>query len=89
MKVVSLSAQHIGRLYPSGNITGTHFCCRLSGPHGHSAAAIFMKMKNSNDTFFNYVYSRITASYKLYNIPCQPHRLSAYTAMDFSYSVHD
>jgi hypothetical protein len=26
MKVVKLSALHTGRLYPPGNIAGTHFC---------------------------------------------------------------
>jgi len=26
MKVVRLSALHTGRLYPPGNIPGTHFC---------------------------------------------------------------
>ena len=38
MKVVRLSAQRTGRLYPVGIIPGTNFCQRLSQPHGHSAA---------------------------------------------------
>ena len=38
MKVVSLSALRIGRLYPPGNIPGTHFCSRLSWTQGYSRA---------------------------------------------------
>jgi len=38
---------------PPGNIPGTHFCWRLSRPHGHSAAGRNMSMKNSNDTIGN------------------------------------
>ena len=33
-KVVRLSVLHTGRLYPPGNIPGTHFCKRLSRPQG-------------------------------------------------------
>ena len=50
MKMVRLSALSTDRLYPPGNITGTHFCLRLSRPQGHSAAGRIMLMKNSNDT---------------------------------------
>jgi len=32
MKVVSLSALHTGRLYIPGDITGYHFCYKLSRP---------------------------------------------------------
>jgi hypothetical protein len=32
MKVVRLSAIRIGRLYPPGNIPGTHFCEPIPGP---------------------------------------------------------
>jgi hypothetical protein len=53
MKVVRLSALHIGRLYPPGNIPGTHFCWRLSRPQGHSATGRIMSMKNSNDNIGN------------------------------------
>jgi hypothetical protein len=35
--VVRLSALRTGRLYPTGNAPGTHFCWRLSRPQGHSA----------------------------------------------------
>src|SRR5215469_6409113 len=38
---------------PPGNIPGTHFCQRLSRPHGHSAAGRIMSMKNSTDTIGN------------------------------------
>ena len=38
MKVVRLSAQRTGRLYPPGNIPGTHCCQRLNQPQGHNAA---------------------------------------------------
>jgi hypothetical protein len=34
MKVVRLSALRTGRLYPPGNIPGTHFFLRLSQPQG-------------------------------------------------------
>jgi len=50
MKVVRLSAIRTGRLYPSGNTPGSHFCWRLSQPHGHSAAGRIMSMENSGDT---------------------------------------
>ena len=51
MKVVRLLAVRTGRLYPPGNISGTHFRQRLGQPQGHSAAG--RKMKNSNDTIGN------------------------------------
>ena len=53
MKVVSLSALRTGRLYPPGNIPGTHFCYKLSRPQGHSAAGRNMWMRNSNDSIGN------------------------------------
>jgi hypothetical protein len=53
MKVVRLSVLRTGRLYPPGNIPGTHFCERLSRPQGHSATETIMSMKNSNDTIGN------------------------------------
>jgi len=51
--VVRLSALRTGRILPSGNTPGTHFCQRLSRPHGHSVFGRFMSMKNSNDTIWN------------------------------------
>jgi hypothetical protein len=53
MKVVRLSALRTGRVYPPGNIPGTHFCQRVSRPQDHSAAGRIMSMKNSNDTIGN------------------------------------
>jgi len=53
MKVIRLSAVRTGRLYPPGNIPGTHFCYRLSQPQGHSAAGRIMSMKNSNNNIGN------------------------------------
>jgi len=53
MKAVMLSALRTGRLYPPGNIPGTHFCWRLSRPQGHSAAGRIMSTKNSSDTIGN------------------------------------
>jgi hypothetical protein len=38
---------------PPGNISGTHFCYRLSRPQGHSAAGRIMSMRNSNYTIGN------------------------------------
>jgi len=52
-KVVRLSALRTGRLYPPGNIPGTHFYQRLSLHQGHSAAGRIVPMKNSNDTIGN------------------------------------
>jgi len=49
MKVVRLSATNTGRLYPAGNIPGTHFCYALCRPQGHSDAGRIMSLKNSND----------------------------------------
>ena len=48
MEVVRLSSLSTGRLYPTGNIPGTHFYYRLSRPQGHSAIGKIMSMKNSN-----------------------------------------
>jgi hypothetical protein len=53
MKVVRLSALRTGRLYPQGNIPGTHFCHWTSQSQGHSAAGRIMSMKNCNDTTGN------------------------------------
>jgi hypothetical protein len=47
MKVVRLSALRTGRLYPQGNIPGTHFCQRLSRTQGHSATGRIMSMTPS------------------------------------------
>jgi hypothetical protein len=53
MKVIRLSAQSTGCIYPAGDIAATHFCWRPSRPQGHSAAGGIMSMKNSNDTIGN------------------------------------
>ena len=53
MKVVRLWALRTDRLYPPGNIPGTHFCYSLSEPQGHSVAGRIMSMKNCNDTIGN------------------------------------
>jgi len=58
-KVVSLT--HRPPL-PPGNISGTHFCYRLSQPQGHSAAGGIMSMNNSNDTIGNRTRDRPTCS---------------------------
>jgi hypothetical protein len=62
MEVVSFSALGTGCLYPQGNIPGTHFCLRLSRPHGHCATGRFMSMKNSVNTIWN---DAISYSYDL------------------------
>jgi len=53
MKVVSLSALRTSRLYPQGNIVGTHFCLKLSQPQGHSEVGRIKSMKNSNGNVGN------------------------------------
>ena len=50
MTVVRLSATRTGRLYPPGNIPGTHLCWRLSRPQDHSTAGRIMSIKNCNET---------------------------------------
>jgi hypothetical protein len=47
MKVVRLSALCTSRLYPPGNITGTHFSWRMIQPQEHTAVGKIMSMKNS------------------------------------------
>ena len=42
MKVVRLSAPRSSRIYPPGNIPGTHFCWRLSQIQGNNAAGRIM-----------------------------------------------
>ena len=53
MKVVRLPALRNGRLYPPGNIPGTHFYLRLSQPQVRSAAGRITSMKNCNDAIEN------------------------------------
>jgi hypothetical protein len=53
MKLVRLSALGTGRLYPQGNMPGTHFSYRLSQPQGQSATGRMMSMNNSCETFGN------------------------------------
>jgi hypothetical protein len=48
MKVVKLSAVHTGRLYPQGNIPGTHFCQRLSRSQGHNAVGRIVSINPLN-----------------------------------------
>jgi len=48
-----LSALSTGHLYPPGNITGTHFCQRLSRHQGHSAAGRIMLVKSSDEIIGN------------------------------------
>jgi hypothetical protein len=48
-----LSAIRTDRLYPPGEIPGTHFFLRLSRPQGHCATYRIMPMKKSNDTIGN------------------------------------
>jgi hypothetical protein len=53
MKVIRLSAPHTSRLYPPGNILGTHCCWRLSRPQGRSVVERIVAKINSNDTIRN------------------------------------
>jgi hypothetical protein len=53
MNMVTLSALRTGRLYPAGNISGTHFCYRLSQLQGYSAAGRIRSIKSSNETIRN------------------------------------
>jgi hypothetical protein len=53
IKVVRLSALLTGRLYPPESVHGTHFCWRLSQPHGHNAAGMIMSLKNFSDAIGN------------------------------------
>ena len=55
-----LSALHTGRLYPSENIPGTHFCYRLRRPQGHSSARRITSLKNSSDTVRSRTFSLVT-----------------------------
>jgi hypothetical protein len=49
MNVVRFSAIRTGRLDPTENIPGTHFCSRLSRAQGHR----IMSIRNSNDSIWN------------------------------------
>jgi hypothetical protein len=53
MQVVRMSGLRTGRLYPQGNVPGTHFCYRLSRPQGHRVAGRIKSMTNANDTIGN------------------------------------
>jgi hypothetical protein len=50
VKVVRLSALRTGRFYPPGNISGTHFCYRLSRSQGHSGAGRIMSIATGKRT---------------------------------------
>jgi hypothetical protein len=53
LKFVRLSVLCIGRLYPQGNIPGTHSSWWLGRPQEHSVAGKNMSKKNSRDTIEN------------------------------------
>jgi hypothetical protein len=53
MKMVKVSALRTGRFYPPRKVPGTHFCYRMSRPHGHSAAGRVRSLKNSSDPIRN------------------------------------
>jgi hypothetical protein len=46
---VRLSALRAGRSLPPRKFPGTHFCYRLSRPHGHSAAGRIRSIEKCND----------------------------------------
>jgi hypothetical protein len=48
-----MSALGTGRFYHPGNISGTHFCWRLSQLQGPRAAGMIMSMKTSSDNIVN------------------------------------
>jgi len=54
MKVVRLSALRTGRLYPPGNIPGTHLCLKLSRLQGHGVAGRIKSMENPNEHLENW-----------------------------------
>jgi hypothetical protein len=55
MKVANLSALRTGGLYRPGNISGTHFCYRLSQPLGHSTAGRIMTQSRIESATFRLV----------------------------------
>ena len=52
-KVIRLSALRTDRLYPPGNIPGTHLCWRLSRSQGHNEVGRIMSTNSSNGTIWN------------------------------------
>ena len=44
-----MSALHTGRLYPTREISGAHFCQKLSRYQGHSATEKVKSVKNVKD----------------------------------------
>jgi hypothetical protein len=53
MKVAGLLALRTGRLYPTGKISGTDFCQRLSRPRVHCAAGKIKSNRNLKDPIGN------------------------------------
>jgi hypothetical protein len=47
---VRLSALSVNHALPQERSSGTHFCKRLSKPHGHSAVEGLDKLKKFNDS---------------------------------------
>jgi hypothetical protein len=60
--VVRLSAPHAGHNLTPRKIPGTHFCERLSRPHGHSAAGRIRSIKKSNDLIGNRIHDLLACS---------------------------
>jgi hypothetical protein len=83
MKTVSLSALHIGRVYPPGNIPDTPFCWRLSQLQGHSAAGRIMSLINSIDTIGN--RTRVLSTFSAMPQPTAPPTVAdGYTPKHFT-----
>ena len=56
LNLALLSALGTGRLYPLRDISGTHFCYRMSGPQCHSAVWRIKSTKYHSDTIANRVH---------------------------------
>lgn len=61
MNVIRLWALFTGRLYPPGEIPGTHFCYRLNRLQGHGVAGRIKSMKNLNVPIGNRTRFRLAA----------------------------
>ena len=68
LKVVRLSSLRTDRLYPPGNIPGTHFRWRLSRPEVHSAARRITSIKHSNDIIGNLTLNHLRHRVPLHNL---------------------
>jgi hypothetical protein len=72
--MTKLSALRTGRLYSTGKIPDSHFCCRTSRPRGHTRVGMIKSTKNLKDPTANSTRDILAVEQCLnqprYHVPC-------------------